>query len=68
MEDLRRAVTIDFDELKAQGKIVQKFSFDDEGEALSAYKDMHESLYSSQNVIFGDGGESFNFTLDITIT
>ena len=67
MKDLRRTISIDFEKLLERGKITEEFVFETEREALEAYKDIHEHLALSKEVAFADSGESFNFSLNITI-
>jgi len=67
MKDLRRTINIDFEKLLEKGVIIEEFIFETEGEALEAYKDIHEHLALSREVAFADSGESFNFSLNITI-
>ena len=61
-------VEVDFDLLKEEGSVIKKLSFDNLDEALREYRDMHEALSLAEDVLYGNGGESFTFHLHITST
>jgi len=67
MKDLRTAINIDFDSLLKEGTVEKIFTFECLDESLKAYKDMHKYLTLAREVVFGEAGETFAFTLHITV-